>query len=90
MEALVRDSARSHYPDLDRNLDRVVTQWWDAMLPEFYPGYARRVAAFLARREALGPRDLYFCGDYLSHAHTGGACADGRRIARTAIQHWSG
>jgi oxygen-dependent protoporphyrinogen oxidase len=56
------------------------------MLPEWYPGFARQVAAFIARQEAA-PGRIYMAGDYLSHSHTGGACASGRRAARLALAH---
>ena len=29
-----------------------------------------------------GARGIYFCGDYLGHPHSGGACATGRMVAR--------
>ena len=80
-------AARELYPRLDEELAEVHVQWWDDMLPEFYPGYIRELASFL---EAQSPRKrrVYFCGDYLAHAHTGGACASGRRTADTILRHW--
>lgn len=84
-----RDAVRGLYPALDRDLDAVVEQYWDEMLPQWYPGYARTVAAFLARQENERRR-IYACGDYLAHSHTGGACASGRRTARLVLEHWRG
>jgi len=33
-------------------------------------------------------RGLYFTGEYLGSAHTGGACASGRTVAGTINGHW--
>ncbi len=88
LPGILREEVLGFYPRLDQELVHVVTQWWDDMLPEFYPGYLRKLAAFLTRpREARS--DLYLCGDYLAHAHAGGACASGRRAAQLAIREWS-
>jgi oxygen-dependent protoporphyrinogen oxidase len=84
-----RDAVRALYPDLERDLDAIVEQYWDEMLPQWHPGYARKVADFLARQEKVRRR-VYACGDYLAHSHTGGACASGRRTARLVLGHWSG
>ncbi len=80
LDSYVRDAVRAHYPAIDRDMAGIAEQWWDDMLPEWYPGYAREVAAFLARGDDTRS-PIYFCGDYLSQSHTGGACASGRRIA---------
>jgi oxygen-dependent protoporphyrinogen oxidase len=87
LEAFVRPLAREMYPELDAHVTEAHEQWWDEMLPAFYPGYIRRMARFLESHEA-SIHDLVFCGDYLSHAHTGGACASGRRAARNLIARW--
>lgn len=80
LDSYVRDAVRAHYPSIDRDVTGIAEQWWDDMLPEWYPGYAREMASFLARGDDARP-PIYFCGDYLSQSHTGGACASGRRIA---------
>jgi len=82
----VEDDARTLYPTLADDLDEVVEQWIEDMLPVIYPGYAKKVAAFLEEMEAR-PARLYFCGDYLAHAHTGGACASGRFAAKLLQKH---
>ncbi|MFQ5698542.1 MAG: protoporphyrinogen/coproporphyrinogen oxidase [Myxococcota bacterium] len=86
----IRPAVRQLYPRLDEELSEVHTQWWDDMLPEFYPGFIRGLASFLQSLERRPPRSrrIYFCGDSLSHAHTGGACASGRRTARSVLEHW--
>jgi len=85
LDPYVRDAVRAHYPSIDADIVGIAEQWWDDMLPEWYPGYARAVADFLARAgDMAGP--VFFCGDYLSQSHTGGACASGRRIAALMLQ----
>lgn len=87
LDAFVRPLAREMYPQLDAHVTEAHEQWWDEMLPAFYPGYVRGMARFLEAHEA-SKHELVFCGDYLSHAHTGGACASGRRAARKLSAHW--
>jgi protoporphyrinogen/coproporphyrinogen III oxidase len=87
LDGYVRDDVRALFPTLDRDVAGIAEQWWDEMLPEWYPGYARRMAAFVDAQRS-GPRTIYFCGDYLSQSHTGGACASGRAAARLVGQHW--
>jgi oxygen-dependent protoporphyrinogen oxidase len=89
LDSYVRDAVRVHYPAIDRDVAGVAEQWWNDMLPEWYPGYARGVAAFLARGDDVRP-PIYFCGDYLSQSHTGGACASGRRIAALLLAQGKG
>jgi len=84
-----RPQARQFYPLLDEHLTDVVEQWVDEMLPEWYVGYTQAMRDFLVRHEAERST-IYFCGDYLSHSHTGGACASGRRVAGTICRHWPG
>jgi oxygen-dependent protoporphyrinogen oxidase len=87
LDAFVRPLAMRFYPALDEDLAEVHEQWWDEMLCAFYPGYIGKLAGFLAAHESAR-REVYFAGDYLSHSHTGGACASGRRAARLASKHW--
>jgi len=51
---------------------------------------AKQVAAFLEAQESGSQngagRQIYYCGDYLSQSHTGGACASGRNIARLLLR----
>lgn len=86
LDSYVRDQIRAYYPAIDEDVAAIAPQWWDAMLPQWPQGYATRVAAFLSAQEAA-PRDVYFCGDYLSQSHTGGACASGRRTASLLMKH---
>lgn len=86
LESYIRSDVVKLYPALDQDLISIAPQWWDEMLPEWYPGYTKLVAAFLDAQEAGvasgKSRTIYFCGDYLSQSHTGGACASGRRVAK--------
>ena len=77
---------RQFYPQIADDIDGTVEQWIGEMLPIIYPGYARKVRDFLKSMET-NPSRLYFCGDYLSHSHTGGACASGRLAADVVKSH---
>ena len=81
LESYIRRDINRLYPELDKDLISIGPQWWDEMLPEWYPGYAKHIAAFLQRQES-GRQRIYYCGDYLSQSHTGGACATGRTVTR--------
>jgi oxygen-dependent protoporphyrinogen oxidase len=52
---------------------------WPALVPQFYPGYHRAIAGFLARKER-SPR-LFFAGDYLVGPYTEAALTSGLRAA---------
>lgn len=81
VESYIRDQIRSYFPSIDEEVESIAEQWWDAMLPLWPKGYATKVADFLERQET-SPKPIFYCGDYLSQSHTGGACASGRNIAR--------
>ena len=87
LDELVRDGVRTLYPNLDRDCADRHNQWIARMLPVFYPGYAKSVAAFRERQSAMARR-VYFCGDYLAQALITGAAASGERAARDIISHW--
>lgn len=53
----------------------------------FPTGQLKRVNQFLTSQEA-GPKNIYYVGEYLSNATTGGACAIGDRTARIISDHW--
>lgn len=65
------------YPTLAQDCEDRVEQWIERKLPTFYPGYARKVAAFRARQSG----GLAFCGDYLAQSLLTGAAASGERAA---------
>lgn len=54
-----RPAVRSLYPALDDDLEAVVEQFRDEMLPEWYPGYARGVAPFLERQQVAAAASIY-------------------------------
>jgi oxygen-dependent protoporphyrinogen oxidase len=60
----------------------------DDMLLYMPSGFVRGMADFL-RQQAQSRAGLYFTGEYLGHAHTGGACAAGREVAKLVVRHWS-
>jgi len=59
----------------------------DYIIASFPPGQARKVRSLLSTQEA-GPKNIYYVGDYLGNATTGGALAIGRRTARKIVEHW--
>jgi oxygen-dependent protoporphyrinogen oxidase len=87
LDELVEERVRKLYPDLDRDCIDRHSQWIERMLPVFYPGYARAMAAFRDRQSAFR-RNVYFCGDYLAQALVTGAAASGERAARDIAAHW--
>ena len=68
------------------NLDDrdIVEQRIKNMLPLFYPGYLKVLSAF-EEYQASGKKQIYYTGDYMSHALVGGACRSGEDVARTII-----
>jgi len=75
------------YPGLTLDMiDDVVVQGGDELVM-FNTGLPSAMAEFI-RAEEKDKHGLYFCGEYLSHAHTGAACASGRTVARTIARHW--
>lgn len=89
LDACVRDDVARIAPELHPRIVSCAEQWWDDMIPLWYPGFARKAAAFLESQDRARAR-IYFCGDYLSQPHAGAACASGRNVARTVIEHWRG
>lgn len=87
LDALVERRVRELYPDLDRTCIDRHSQWIERMLPFFYPGYARAMAAF-RERQSTARRKVYFCGDYLAQALVTGAAASGQRTGRDIVEHW--
>jgi len=87
LDGYARPEIARLYPEVADRIVGAAEQWWDDMLPEWYPGYARSVASFLSRREDL-PSRVYYCGDYVSQSHAGGACASGRATAALLQHHW--
>ncbi|MEJ3651888.1 FAD-dependent oxidoreductase [Actinomycetes bacterium KLBMP 9759] len=81
-----RPVLRAEFDDFDSLVVGVHETWWDDMLPYFHVGYHRAVADFLTLQQHRPRTDLVFCGDYISHAHTGGACASGRKAGRDMIR----
>ena len=76
------------YPDLTWDvIDDVVVRGGDELVM-FNTGLPSAMAEFI-REQDKEKHGLYFCGEYLSHAHTGAACASGRTAARTIAKHWS-
>lgn len=84
LDELTRPLVKKFYPDLDDDLLEVHTQYEGLHLNLVYPGYIKKVRNFLKGQER-SDHGIYFCGDYLGHPHSGGACAAGRKVARQII-----
>jgi protoporphyrinogen/coproporphyrinogen III oxidase len=88
LDEITRPHVRQLYPSLDEDLLEAHMQYEGLQLVLVYPGYIKAQRQFLERRAASdGPH--FFCGDYLAHPHTGGACASGKRVAEQVIQRYS-
>jgi len=74
--------------DIARHLDlydgEITQQRIENMLPLFYPGYLKKLGAF-EKYQVSGRKQIYYTGDYMSHALVGGACRSGEDVARTII-----
>lgn len=88
LDDLVRPRVRMLYPSLEQDCTDLHNQWIPRMLPVFYAGYARAMAAFRARQSSAR-RAVYFCGDYLAQSLVTGASASGERTAADIARHWS-
>ena len=84
LDELTRPLVKKLYPNLDDDLLEVHTQYEGLHLNLAYPGYIKKVRDFLKGQEQ-SDSGIYFCGDYLGHPHSGGACATGRNVARQII-----
>ena len=78
--------------DVARHLDlgygHVVRQRIKNMLPLFYPGYLKELSAFESYQTS-GKKQIYYAGDYMSHALLGGACRSGEDVAQAIISDWA-
>lgn len=81
LHAIIEERLLQLYPTLHDDCEDRVEQWIARKLPVFYPGYARKVAAFRDRQS--GP--LAYCGDYLAQSLLTGASASGERAAAQII-----
>ena len=73
---------------LDRGYGHVVQQKIENMLPLFYPGYLKELSAFESY-QMRGKKQIYYAGDYMSHALLGGACRSGEDVAQAIIADWT-
>jgi len=78
VEAVHRELAKLPLRGLDRVEGHAVHRW-PALVPQFYPGYHRALARFLAREDRS--RRLFFAGDYLVGPYTEAALTSGLRAA---------
>jgi protoporphyrinogen/coproporphyrinogen III oxidase len=88
LDRVARHWAKQIYPSLEQDLKEVHEMHTDYIIASFPPGQARKVKSLLSIQEA-GPKNIYYVGDYLGNATTGGALAIGRRTARKIVEHWA-
>ena len=88
IDRVARHWAKQIYPSLEQDLKEVHEMHKDYIIAGFPPGQARKVRSLLSVQEA-GPKNIYYVGDYLGNATTGGALAIGRRTARKIVEHWA-
>ena len=62
----------------------IVEQRIENMLQLFYPGYLKKLSAF-EQYQGSGKKQIYYAGDYMSHALLGGACRSGEEVAQSII-----
>ena len=87
LDRVARHWAKQIYPSLEQDLKEVHEMHANYIIASFPPGQARKVRGLLSVQEA-GPKNIYYVGDYLGNATTGGALAIGRRTARKIVEHW--
>jgi oxygen-dependent protoporphyrinogen oxidase len=87
LDRVARHWAKQFYPSLEQDLKDVHEMHKDYIIASFPPGQARKVRSLLSTQEAR-PKNIYYVGDYLGNATTGGALAVGRRTARKIVEHW--
>jgi oxygen-dependent protoporphyrinogen oxidase len=73
---------------LDLGYGHVVRQRTKNMLPLFYPGYLQELSVF-ENYQMHGKKQIYYAGDYMSHALLGGACTSGEDVAQAIISDWT-
>ncbi|TAK72422.1 MAG: FAD-dependent oxidoreductase [Dehalococcoidia bacterium] len=78
VEALHGELRKLPLRGLDRTEAHAVHRWPE-LVPQFYPGYIRSLAAFQGRRERSDR--LFFAGDYLVGPYTEAALTSGLRAA---------
>jgi oxygen-dependent protoporphyrinogen oxidase len=78
--AEIKETLINYCPGLEIDEGSVVNQWIDHMLPVFYPGFIKKIVKFQQYQEHA-PRNIYYCGDYLSQALVEGACQSGNHTA---------
>jgi len=88
LDRVARHWAKQIYPSLEQDLKEVHEMHASYIIASFPPGQARKVRSLLSVQEA-GPKNIYYVGDYLGNATTGGALAIGRRTARKIVEHWA-
>ncbi|WP_051469850.1 NAD(P)/FAD-dependent oxidoreductase [Chelativorans sp. J32] len=84
----VAEQVKDLLPAFETNRADSYNQRIARKLPIFYPGYARKLRAFLDR-QASQPRRVYYCGDYLAQALVTGAVSSGMAVAQAIARDWA-
>lgn len=88
LDEIARPHVKALYPTLDEDLLEVQTQYEGYYLVLVYPGYIRKLKQFLTSKKQ-DRQTIHYCGDFLAHPHTGGACASGKRVATQIIEQFT-
>jgi oxygen-dependent protoporphyrinogen oxidase len=70
-----------------QSIERYVIHRWEEFVPQFYAGYIKSLAAFLARSSRSDR--LFFAGDYLVGPYTEAALTSGERAAAAVSERFS-
>jgi oxygen-dependent protoporphyrinogen oxidase len=87
LEKVVRRFVKEIYPLEDEDVLEAHDMYKNYTIAAFPTGQLKKVKKFLDSQES-GPKNIYYVGDYLSNATTGGACASGERTAGIIAKHW--
>lgn len=82
IEAALKELRKLPLCGLDK-IENVVVHRWPELVPQFYPGYIRSLAAFKSRTDRSDR--LFFAGDYLVGPYTEAALTSGLRAAEDAF-----
>jgi oxygen-dependent protoporphyrinogen oxidase len=84
---IMRHEVQKIFPALEERIADIIPQYNGYTIAKFPAGQLRKMSQFIRAQEA-GPKNIYYIGDYLSNATTGGACAIALRTAKVIAGHW--
>lgn len=87
LDEVARRYLDEFYPGFSDDVAEAHPMFDGYTIPIFPVGQAKRIKDFLASQES-GPKSIYYVGDYLTNATTGGATALGFRTAHNIARDW--